>query len=185
MGILIDESEYMNLGRGDHFIIIPNEIINSNEFQNLYRDNQDITGTVKFPNLKSVDGFGGLYHTFEGCTGLTGSVEFPNLTKIDIHGLYSCFNGCTGLTGSVEFPNLTEMDIYGIAYAFTNCTGLTGTINFPSLITVGTNGLNNTFKGCTGITEIHFRADAKSVIEAQGTYDSKFGATNATIYFDL
>lgn len=158
MGILIDESEYMNLGRGDHFIIIPNEIINSNEFQNLYRDNQDITGTVKFPNLKSVDGFGGLYHTFEGCTGLTGSVEFPNLT---------------------------EMDIYGIAYAFTNCTGLTGTVNFPSLITVGTNGLNNTFKGCTGITEIHFRADAKSVIEAQGTYDSKFGATNATIYFDL
>ena len=158
MGILIDESEYMNLGRGDHFIIIPNEIINSNEFQNLYRDNQDITGTVKFPNLKSVDGFGGLYHTFEGCTGLTGSVEFPNLT---------------------------EMDIYGIAYAFTNCTGLTGTINFPSLITVGTNGLNNTFNGCTGITAIHFKSSAQSVIQSQASYGTNFGAPNATIYFDL
>ena len=29
------------------------------------------------------------------------------------------------------------------------------------------------------------RADAQSAIEAQSGYSSKFGATNATIYFDL
>lgn len=37
----------------------------------------------------------------------------------------------------------------------------------------------------TNVSEIHFRADAKSVIENQSNYSFKFGASDATIYFDL
>jgi hypothetical protein len=45
--------------------------------------------------------------------------------------------------------------------------------------------LGYAFSGCTGITELHFRSDAQTVIEAADSYSYKFGATNATIYFDL
>jgi hypothetical protein len=53
------------------------------------------------------------------------------------------------------------------------------------LTSVGSHGLYNAFQYCTGITEIHFRADAQATIEATSGYSDKFGATNATIYFDL
>ncbi len=155
MGILLDKSEYQKNGGGDHFIIIPNEIINSNEFSNLYYNNQEITG----------------------------SVEFPNLTQINNDGLMFAFRDCIGLT-SVEFPNLKSIEPYGLYYSFEGCTELTGNVEFPALQFVADRGLVNVFLN-TNITEIHFRADAKSVIEAQETYYSKFGASNATIYFDL
>ena len=204
MGILIDELEYIN-GRGLS-IIIPNETIDIGEFQNLYYNNQDITGTVKFPNLTKI-GYYGLSNAFYGCTGLT-SAEFPNLTEIVRQGLNFAFYGCTGLTSaefpnltkiaddglngafynctelsSIEFPNLQSVGNYGLSYAFNDCTGLIS-VSFPSLTSVGESGLYNAFFGA-GIEEIHFRADAKSVIEAQATYISKFGAPNATIYFNL
>ena len=111
------------------------------------------------------------------------SVEFPNLTYVGNGGLFYAFHGCTKLS-SVKFPNLQSIGMTGLYATFDGCTGLTN-INFPSLTIVETTGLDQAFKGCIGITEIHFRADARSVIEAQGTYDSKFGAVNATIYFDL
>ena len=111
------------------------------------------------------------------------SVEFPNLTYVGHGGLFYAFHGCTKLS-SVKFPNLQSIGITGLYATFDGCTGLTN-INFPSLTIVETTGLDQAFKGCTNLKEIHFRADARSVIEAQGTYDSKFGAVNATIYFDL
>lgn len=153
MGILIDELEYIN-GRGLS-IIIPNETIDEYEFQNLYHNNQDITGTIKFPNLISVKDYG-LSYTFEGCGELT----------------------------NVEFPNLKSVSTFGLSFTFGFCTRLTN-VSFPSLTSVEESGLNNTFWYSRNITEIHFRADAKSVIEAQASYLSKFGAPNATVYFDL
>jgi hypothetical protein len=100
-------------------------------------------------------------------------------------GLANAFSGCTGLTGSVSFPSLTSVGTTGLTNAFSGCTGLTGSVSFPSLTRVMTVGLSNAFKGCIGITELHFRADAQSVIKKSAGYSSNFGATNATIYFDL
>ena len=153
MGILIDESEYIN-GRGLS-IIIPNETIDIAEFQDLYYNNQEITG----------------------------SVEFPNLTEIGSYGLGSTFESCGGLT-SVEFPNLKSVSTFGLSSAFGFCTRLTN-VSFPALTSVEEHGLNNTFWYSNNISEIHFRADAKSVIEAEASYLSKFGSYSATIYFDL
>ena len=56
---------------------------------------------------------------------------------------------------------------------------------FKSIKTIDNNGLNSAFHNCTGIKEIHFRVDTKSIVEKQADYSNKFGATNATIYFDL
>jgi hypothetical protein len=72
---------------------------------------------------------------------------------------------------------------------FSNCIGLT-TISFPSLTDVDKNGFgasasSGAFNKCTALTEIHFRADMQAAIEAMSNYATKWGATNATIYFDL
>lgn len=139
--------------------------------------------TETFDEIKTIDSYG-LYYAFFRCTGITGSINFPTLTSVGSYGLYNAFYICTGIT-SVSFPVLTSVGDYGLSYAFYGCTGITGSVSFPALTSIGRNGLNGAFNRCTGITSIHFRADAKSVIEATGGYSSKFGASNATIYFDL
>ena len=140
--------------------------------------------TGYFDNIKTI-GDHGLYSAFWNCTGITGGISFPNLTSIGSDGLYSAFDGCIGITGGISFPNLTTIGDWGFQYAFRGCTGITGGISFPNLTTIGDWGLYNAFWGCTGITEIHFRTDAKNVVESTDGYSSKFGASNATIYFDL
>ena len=83
------------------------------------------------------------------------------------------------------FDNITSIETRGLYYAFYNCSGLTGSISFPQLTSIGNDGLASAFDGCDGITELHFRADMQSIIESQSGYSDNFGATNATIYFDL
>ena len=68
---------------------------------------------------------------------------------------------------------------------FQYCKSLTS-ISFPSLTRIeGTTPMISMFSGCTNLLEIHFRADIQTTIEALSEYSNKFGATNATIYFDL
>ena len=127
----------------------------------------------------------GLFFAFSGCTDITGNVSFPKLTSVGYFGLQAVFQGCAGITGSISFPKLTSIDYCGLYYTFSGCTGITGSVSFPKLTSIGTRGLYYAFDGCTGITEIHFSADAQSTVEATGGYETKFGASNATIYFDL
>ena len=64
--------------------------------------------------------------------------------------------------------------------AFFGCSLLTS-INLPNVTTVE----NYAFNGCSSLKEIHFAAKNKEAIEALSDYSNKFGATNATIYFDI
>ena len=66
------------------------------------------------------------------------------------------------------------------SYAFYDCSSLTS-INLPNVTTVEINA----FYGCESLKEIHFAAKNKKAIEALRDYSNKFGATNATIYFDI
>ena len=64
------------------------------------------------------------------------------------------------------------------------------TISFSALTSIESDAFGNTsptyiFSGCTSLTEIHFRADMQATIEAMTGYANKWGASNATIYFDL
>jgi hypothetical protein len=117
-------------------------------------------------------------------TGEFPADTFKGVAKIDTGALNSAFSGCTDLTGSVTFPDLVEVGNAGLQSAFSGCSGLTSAY-FPLLITVGEYGLYGMFEDCTSLTEIHFSASAESVIKSADGYDEKFGATNATIYFDL
>ncbi len=165
-----------------------------------------ITG-VSFPNL-TVIGNESMYEGFYNCTGITGTVAFPKVTSIGNSAMYECFYNCTGIT-SVSFNALTSIGSQGLMYAFRGCTNITSasfpnltsigssgfnsalsntnitTISFPKLTTVGNMGLSNAFNGCSRLTEIHFRADAQSVISGTSGYNNNFRAPSATIYFDL
>ena len=141
----------------------------------------DFTGG--FNEITSISDYG-LYQAFYGCTGITGSIDFPKLTSVGNRGLVDAFYGCTGIT-SVSFPNLTSIGDVGLYFAFAGCIGIKGSIDFPNLTSIGDSGLDYAFSGCIGISELHFRADTQSVIEALSGYGNKFGATNSNIYFDL
>ena len=64
--------------------------------------------------------------------------------------------------------------------AFRSCRSLTS-INLPNVTTVE----RRAFYGCKSLKEIHFASKNKKAIEALSDYSNKFGATNATIYFDI
>ena len=66
------------------------------------------------------------------------------------------------------------------SHAFNGCVSLTS-IDLPNVTTVG----SSAFYGCKSLKEIHFAVKNKEAIEALSDYSNKFGAVNATIYFDI
>lgn len=142
--------------------------------------------TVNLSGLTTV-GDRGLDNCFRGCTSLT-SVDLSALTTVGNYGIYNCFASCTSLT-SADLSALTTVGDSGLSSCFGLCSLLTN-ISFPSLTSVQTNSFgtasyNYCFNGCTALTEIHFRADAQTAIEAMTGYADKWGAQNASIYWDL
>jgi hypothetical protein len=90
----------------------------------------------------------------------------------------------SGIT-SIDLSSLTTISGTSVCYNMFNfCTKLTS-VSFPKLQTINSSALNNMFYGCNALTEIHFRTDAQATVEALNGYTDKFGASNATIYFDL
>ena len=136
---------------------------------------------VEFPDLVTVD-LSGMYYAFNYCRDIT-SVSFPALTSISDYGMESAFDSSTGLK-SVSFPVLASIGAGGMYSTFRNCTGLKS-VSFPALTSIDAYGMDSTFQNCSALTEIHFRADMQATVEALPQYSRKFGASNATIYFDL
>lgn len=155
--------------------------IGSGSLQDAFAWCQNIT-SINLSSLQSV-GSNGMRNAFQICTGITGALDLSSLQTISNGGLQNAFQQCSRVT-SVDLSSLQSVDTYGLNSTFRSCTGLT-TISFPSLTSVQTNSFSNTFSGCTNLTEIHFRADMQATIEALSGYADKWGATNATIYFDL
>ena len=85
------------------------------------------------------------------------------------------FSYC-GSLASIDLPNVTTVG----NYAFRYCKLLTS-INLPKVTTVG----EYAFDYCSSLKVLHFAAKNKEAIEALSGYSNKFGATNATIYFDI
>lgn len=143
-------------------------------------------GVLNFAGVKKI-GANALEYAFYYCKNIT-SIDLSSLRTVDVVGLSYAFYNCTGIT-SVDLSSLQSVGSNGLSSAFYGCTGIT-TISFPSLTDVRTNSFcsasyNYTFRSCTALTEIHFRADMQATIEAMTGYADKWGATNATIYFDL
>lgn len=168
--------------------------------------NVDIFNKIDFRNLITI-GEGACTYAFDGCTKIT-SVDMGNLINVadSVADCAGMFHNCTGII-SVDMHSLVVGGWMGLMFegctslttvnlnslqtasqmqrCFANCTSLPS-ISFPSLIRTATiNDFINLFYGCLNLTAIHFRADAQSMIEGLTGYSDKFGAPNATIYFDL
>lgn len=93
--------------------------------------------------------------------------------------------------------NLVEVDLDALQMfagtaagrqMFDGCDNLTK-VNFYSLEKFSSSAFYDSslgiFQNCNRLLEIHFRSSVQSKVEKLAGYDKKFGATNATIYFDL
>lgn len=143
--------------------------------------------SVNFDKLTKVED-GGFQEAFS-YSKLKDIISFPKLETLGIGAFYQAFSNSSkissGNINTVSFPSLTTVSAQSFNTCFSNCKWLTN-ISFPSLTTFGNNNaFINAFNGCTNLTEIHFRQDAQTSVEALTGYSSKWGATNATIYFDL
>jgi len=145
----------------------------------------DQNSVVSFPALTVCNSF---YETFRKTKNLH-TVSFGALETMTVDW-YQTFRESDVV--NVLFPVLTTIDTNGGFWcsSFVDCKNIT-TISFPILTTINTSyafyktGYGSAFAGCTNLTAIHFKASMQSVIESLDGYSSAFGATNATIYFDL
>lgn len=65
--------------------------------------------------------------------------------------------------------------------SFVNCESLIGRIDLHGVQSLAV----DSFENCPGITELHFAKASEGTITALDGFGVKFGATNATIAFDL
>lgn len=161
-------------------------------FMNAFSENWTDTNNllVSFPELTTISGSEAFSNAFNNNNALK-SISFPNLTTISgDRGFYNTFSYCRYLT-SVSLPKLATVGQYSMIGTFANCESLTR-IDFPSLTSVQNNSFQDNegswekiFRDCQNLTEIHFRADMANVIPTMIGYSEKWGASNATIYFDL
>jgi len=159
--------------------------------------------SASFPKLETINTSSSWQYIFYNCSNLT-SVDLSKLKTIgnsttssaNNRQFYYATNGATKLT-SLTFDSLEAVycNGNGTTYGtFANCTKVKKWY-FPKLTYFGpssgyTNAnraqpIENLFYNCTDTTEIHFALANKTAIEALTGYSVKWGATNATIYFDL
>ena len=156
--------------------------------------------SVDLSALESVTGTYAMQYAFSGCTALE-SIDFSSLkvignsttTRTGCRQFCYTFNSCSKLT-TMEFPSLEAIYCNGTAsnqgtFAYNNKVKK---LYFPKLTYIGkTSGYSNVtagkniFYSCSALTEIHFGAENQSAIESLTGYSTKWGGSNATIYFDL
>ena len=109
---------------------------------------------------------------FDGC-----GVRTLNLsTALTSIGIFA-FNGANQMNGSITVPSgVTNIPMY----CFNQCNSLDIIYVEGDVTSIGGSAFAS-----SSLAEIHFKASIQSTIEAMSDYTSKWGATKATIYFDL
>lgn len=161
------------------------EIIASTAFQSVTQDSG--IKTFRAPALEVIYGNAALQNLSSGST----VVE-----TIDLRKLHAVGNGATQTIAPKNSPlvniNLSALTVLkGMSTTYNEFkggfTGYSGTkFYFPMLqraINPNYCFYNNTFN--TDMREIHFRTDATELVPTLRSYSTKWGATNATIYYDL
>ena len=161
--------------------------------QNYY--NQSLGPTsVNFSNLTTVSGESAFYQAFRSCRKLA-TINFSNLTTVSGSNAFEAAFEYTYLT-TVSFPKLEYIANGAFQRAFYNNSTLQsayfgglkgstiGDVTYP-FSSSDTSSYYYMFNNCPNLTEIHFRADAKNKVKNFIGYSSKWGASNATIYFDI
>ncbi len=150
---------------------------------------------IEFPELEEINGGYCFYDWLSYTSSMPKTLSFPKLKSItqlssSRYPMYYLAPSSSGVE-SVSFPVLESIIGSSIFYnSFTNNTNLTR-MDFPNLKTIsqqdgfGSSSTSYAFRGCSSLTEIHFRMDMQEIVSTLTGYADKWGATNATIYFDL
>lgn len=140
--------------------------------------------TISFPSLEEINT--SWYSVFSH-TKNVDNIIFGALKTIDgdIRAAFANAKSVSSTHSSIQFPLLQTIGQYAtFTLTFSN-SGLTS-MSFPSLTTIqNLYAFKNAFMSCPEMTEIHFKASIRTTVESMDGYSSMFGATNATIYFDL
>ena len=157
--------------------------------------NQNLGPTsVNFSNLTTVSGEYAFYQAFRSCRKLA-TINFSNLTTVSGSNAFEAAFEYTYLT-TISFPKLEYIANGAFQRAFYNNSTLQsayfgglkgstiGDVTYP-FSSSDTSSYYYMFNNCPNLTEIHFRADAKNKVKNFIGYSSKWGASNATIYFDI
>ena len=100
--------------------------------------------------------------------------------------LASFFKGSTGLKDASGL-DLGDISLANDCYSkmFKGCTSLTQAPELPAT-TLASSCYNGMFNGCTKVTELHYPASIQNDSTFTGMEGSPwFGATNATVHYDL
>lgn len=146
-------------------------------------------GSIVFSSVRTIEP-SGMYYAFypETQKNYFTTADFRLLQTVDAYGMKNAFYRNYQLE-NINFSALQTIGASAFTSAFEDNNRLTSAY-FPSLINAHKDGFGDMsifaiFYSCDSLTEIHFRADAQAVIEAMTCYSNKFGASKATIYFDL
>lgn len=146
--------------------------------------------TVDIHSWTTITGTSAVAGMFKDCKKLT-SVNLDNLTTVGStstnYAMQDTFNGCN--LQEIELPALkTVAGTSAMVRCFANNVNMVEAF-FSGLEeilpTTTQNQFTNMFQNNTNMVAIHFPAAMQSRIEQLSGYSTKFGATNATIYFDL
>lgn len=146
-------------------------------------------GSIVFSSVRTIGASGMEYALYsEAKLNYFTTADFRLLQTVGRNGMNHTFYQHYQLE-NINFSALHTIDASAFKSTFEGDTHLTSAY-FPSLINAHKDGFGDMnvyaiFYSCSALTEIHFRADAQAVIEAMTCYSNKFGASNATIYFDL
>ena len=156
-----------------------------------------VKDTTVVPNLSGVSSIG--YATFWGeyanrpfsfGSGQTSCAPFASGTNIIVedHAFKEMFYYTQFDNTVFSFAGISNLgqEAADLMFAYSNVTK----VYFPDLtyidsFALGAYSATEAFKSCTDLTEIHFPAALQSQVESMSRYSNKWGATNATIYFDL
>lgn len=137
--------------------------------------------SASFPKLRTVEEKG----LYSACANTrVATVSFPALTTIDNNGMYQAFSNTPIIQEELRFPSLTTIQDCGLQETFSGTGIAINKVYFPALTTIVGDALDGTFYQAN-VQEIHFRTDMQATVEALPAYTQKFGAANATVYFDL
>jgi len=153
--------------------------------------NETNTGLIDAAELDIFDGIKMTENAYQGmfsyCTKLTATPSLPATALAD-NCYASMFTWCISLSTPPQLP-ATSLNVECYAEMFSNCTSLTAA---PDLVATDLADYcySNMFRRCSNITALHYPKSLKDNTEQLEhiTIDDetlKFGAKNATIYFDL
>lgn len=169
-------------------VVVPAIVVGGNEVAGYTLDDNGtanaVSGEVVIKGVKTAS-YRSFFYRFAGCGEMT-RIYFPDLVHIGGQGLQRVCSDCSSLSVA-DFPKLQTIENSALTGAFNSCTAMQE-IWFPALRNVASGAFGTSslcFAKCTNLTAIHFPAAIQSTIESTTGYASKFGASNATIYFDL